>query len=177
MTIPQHSTKSNEHYTPAHIVGLARSVMGSFDLDPASCPVANETVRASLIFTKENDGLSRIIEWSGKVFLNPPGGRSTIEIKRRYGTGSFSCAWWFALIDAYRNYGVTEFVFIGFTLELLRNAQAIAGAPHPFDFSVCVPRERLRFTGGSPTHANIIVYGGPNKDRFFEEFSSVGICK
>jgi len=45
-------------------------VLGGFDLDPASSNEAQQTVKASKYFTKEQDGLSR--PWHGRVWLNPP---------------------------------------------------------------------------------------------------------
>jgi hypothetical protein len=80
--IAQHSSASNEHYTPRIIVEVAREAMGSIELDPASCELANrENVRAARFFTKEDDGLSR--PWDAKtIFVNPPGGRLTIAGKR-----------------------------------------------------------------------------------------------
>ena len=69
--IAQKSTKSNEWYTPGYIIDAAREVMGSIELDPASCALAQETVQADRYFTKEEDGLSQ--EWRAKtVWLNPP---------------------------------------------------------------------------------------------------------
>lgn len=53
------SSVSNEWYTPVLYVEAARRVMGSIDLDPASCPFANETVRASHYFTTDDNGLVR----------------------------------------------------------------------------------------------------------------------
>jgi DNA N-6-adenine-methyltransferase (Dam) len=59
---------------PSHIVEIARACMGGSDLDPASCAVANETVRASRFFDIKQDGLKQ--PWSsGRVWLNPPYGR------------------------------------------------------------------------------------------------------
>ena len=59
-----------EFDTPAYIVDAARAVMGGIDLDPASCSVANRTVKAADYFTKNDNGLSR--EWFGRVWMNHP---------------------------------------------------------------------------------------------------------
>lgn len=64
-------TKSNEWYTPARYVEAARSVMGSIDLDPASCKEANMVVKAARYFTQHDNGLAQ--DWIAKnVWLNPP---------------------------------------------------------------------------------------------------------
>jgi len=61
---------NNEWYTPANIIEAARKAMGEITLDPASCELANKTVKADRFFSQENDGLAH--EWSGKVWMNPP---------------------------------------------------------------------------------------------------------
>ena len=60
-----------EWWTPAELVEAARDVLGVIELDPASCAGAQATVRARRFHTLEDDGLAQ--EWSGAVWLNPPG--------------------------------------------------------------------------------------------------------
>ncbi len=72
MPLIQHSSETNEHYTPVYISGMARHVMGAIDLDPASNSVANQLVQATKIYAREDNGYPQ--NWSGRVFLNPPGG-------------------------------------------------------------------------------------------------------
>lgn len=61
---------SDEWYTPANYVELARKVLHQIDLDPASCAEAQRTVKAAEWFDRERDGLKQ--EWPGRVWLNPP---------------------------------------------------------------------------------------------------------
>jgi len=62
-------TGNPEWYTPAEYIELAREVMGKIDLDPASNPFAQETVKAEQFYTEDDDGLSQ--PWWGQVWLNP----------------------------------------------------------------------------------------------------------
>ena len=59
-----------ERYTPPEYIEAARKVLGQIDLDPASCDLAQRTVKAARYFTHHDDGLQR--EWHGRVWLNPP---------------------------------------------------------------------------------------------------------
>jgi len=60
----------DEYITPEHILrGL-----GHFDLDPCS-PKNPPRKIADRIYTKEDNGL--VQEWNGRVWMNPPYGRST----------------------------------------------------------------------------------------------------
>ena len=64
------NSHEQEWYTPACYIESARKVMASIDLDPASCEIANETVKALYYCAKETDGLT--IPWHGTVWLNSP---------------------------------------------------------------------------------------------------------
>ncbi len=63
---------NSEHYSPSCLVEPCRRVMGGIDLDPASCEVANQVVKAAKFYTLEIDGLRQ--PWWGRVYLNPPFG-------------------------------------------------------------------------------------------------------
>lgn len=60
----------DEHNTPSYIVASTREVLGVIDLDPMSNVLANETIRATKYYTKEDNGLEQ--EWKGNIWLNPP---------------------------------------------------------------------------------------------------------
>lgn len=72
----------NEWHSPAEAVEPARIVMGGIDLDPASCPAANEIVKATRFYTIRDDGLSQ--PWFGRVWLNPPYGRFAPKFVERF---------------------------------------------------------------------------------------------
>lgn len=172
--IPQHLSLTNEHYTPRAIVESARRVLGSIDLDPASCEEANRIVKATDYYDATEDGLSHT--WAGRVFLNPPGGTVVGSVRARYETKSSAVAWWRKLLEEWDRGSVEAAIFVGFTLEILRTSQSNTWQ-HPLDFSICIPRERLAFGGDRPTHANVIVYLGPHTGCFAGEFSKYGRCE
>lgn len=59
--------------SPAHVLAAVRKVYsGTIDLDPASDDKSNETVKATRIYTAEDDGLSSNNPWQGKVYIFPP---------------------------------------------------------------------------------------------------------
>jgi DNA N-6-adenine-methyltransferase (Dam) len=84
-------TGNQEWYTPAKYIALAREVMGSIDVDPASNAIAQETVQAATFYTVDDDGLTK--EWRGRGWLNPPYNQPEISQftdKLYCGTGSRS---------------------------------------------------------------------------------------
>lgn len=176
------SSASNEHYTPPEYIAAARKCLGSIDLDPASCAVANRIVGASRFFTIEDDGLSQ--PWVGNVWLNPPGG----TVDRR----SSQAVWWDKLVAEYMAQRAHAAVFLGFSIELLAVSQ---DSPlWPGELAFCVPRKRIAFLtprpdaqvgmfgealdelveGSAPTHSNVIVGLGVDRVAFRDAFAPFG---
>lgn len=154
------SRDGDEWYTPEHIIKAARIVSGTFDLDPASCALANETVKAAKFYALADDGLSQ--PWRGRVWLNPP--FSNTE------------AWIEKLVEAYRAGKVTEAI-------VLCNAKTeTAWFNLLFDASpvLCLVRGRLSFTpgDGGPSqtgrHGQVIAYLGRDHACFADVFGPHG---
>jgi ParB family chromosome partitioning protein len=152
----------NEWYTPAQFVDAARSVMGGFDLDPASSEVANRTVKAERIFTAQDDGLLQ--KWPiGRIWMNPPYAQPLM--------GQFASK--FASEIRKGSEGVV----------LVNNAtetawfQEISGVCA----AICFPKTRIRFldpegnASGTPLQGQAIIYCGPNVDAFEEIFAAFGL--
>lgn len=165
MALAQHSKASVEWYTPEEYVVAARKVLGRIDLDPASCVVANQCVGAAKIYTAEDDGL--VQPWSGRVFLNPPGG-----IVREF---------WNRLVEHYAARTVPSALWVGFSLEQLQSLQRNVTA-NPLEFPTCFPRKRVRFSRPGhvvkqPTHGNFFTLLPESRqqvDRFAEAFGEFG---
>jgi hypothetical protein len=156
---------NNEWYTPAPYIEAARDVLGGIDLDPASNPIANQTVQAARYFTKDSDGLSQ--EWRGRLWLNPPYGFAN-------GNESHQAVWSRRLVDEYRAGNVTAAILL---------VNAVPGNrwfARLWDFPICFPDHRIRFYDengelGQPTHSNALVYMGPHVARFAQAFSAFGV--
>lgn len=70
MTQIPETVQSDQWHTPEWLIKIAREILGNIDLDPASNPVAQQTIQATRYFTALDNGLDRV--WSGNVWLNPP---------------------------------------------------------------------------------------------------------
>lgn len=183
MMLAEHLSTNNEHYTPPFIIEAARKVLGHIDLDPASCALANRTVKADRYITQVEDGLSKT--WTGRVFLNPPGGRR--------GSISGQKKWWRRLADEYAAGRVTAAIYLGFNIQILQTSQVrgTAGMLLPMHFPMCIPSRRLRFFHAKddqlveskrPAHASVIVFLPPRSEpgavvEFTKIFAPIGaVC-
>jgi len=153
---------NTEWYTPPAYIEAARWVLGSIDIDPASCAFANRIVKASTFFTKEQDGMAQ--QWTGKAWLNPPYcsplcGQFCEKLTAEFVAGNVTEA--IVLVN-----NATETVWFQAMTEL-------AGA-------VCFPKGRIRFIGkdgnprGAPLQGQAILYFGYDVERFDAAFKPFG---
>ena len=161
-----HSQQSCEWYTPRHIIDAARDVMGSIELDPASCEEANAIIRAARYFDATTDGLSQ--SWTCEtLWLNPPYGKRNGE--------SLQAIWSQRLIAQYRHGLVGQAC-------LLVNAMTGNRWFKPlWDYPLCFVDGRIRFVApaasgpkNQPTHSSVVVYFGGRHAAFERRFADLG---
>jgi hypothetical protein len=137
--------------------------MGGIDLDPASCEQANETVKADRYYSAADNGL--IMPWYGRVWLNPPYGRSDGTSNQGIWSSTLARTYLDGRIDA---------------ACLLINAVTDRVWFWPlWDFPICFVHKRIRFHSPSadkaaPTHGSAIVYFGGDCAAFVEHFKPLG---
>lgn len=162
---------TNEWYTRPRYIAAAREVMGSIELDPASCAAANEIVQAERYFTKEQNGLLQ--EWHARsLWLNPPYGRTA----KQQGLHQSSIKLFVdKCLDAYRRGDVLQAIILA-TTEV--NAKWF----YPlWQYTICIPNHRVNFivpeqqkNKYSQMFGTCFVYLGPNEQRFTDIFSRFG---
>jgi hypothetical protein len=201
MTLVTHLSLDDNRRTPEHILALVRELWPEgIDLDPASDPVAQQSVQAKAWFGAAPYLSTGRADWLGwdslecawgpiynfdtelphgaRVWLNPPGGM--VRMQKGLGRESSAAMWWAKLQHEYQVGHVSEALFLGFTLEILRTAQKW-GTP-PQAYPMCVPKDRLEFPSSSgensdsPATGSCIVYLGREVERFREVFGKVGYC-
>lgn len=174
----RHSSATNEYYSPPIIIEAARATLGAIDLDPASCEIANATIGAARFYNESIDGLTT--HWSGRVFLNPPGGKVAGKSSQK--------VWWARLARAHAAGDVQAAIFVGFSLEILQTSQVGSNTLTPHAFPRCYPARRVAYmrpdgtTVDQPPHASVIVYlpylSNPQRraglERFEKAFAPIG---
>lgn len=150
-----------EWYTPPTIIDAAREVMGGIDLDPSSCAIANEVVKAERYFTEDENGLDQ--HWEGRIFLNPPFAHPTVK--------------YFAekLLESFGDGSVEQAIFLSNACVDVGWWQELAGQG-----VVCFHRGRIRFYGAEgklqpPTLGQTIIYLGDRNDEFRARFVEFGV--
>lgn len=150
----------NEWYTPPEYLAAARRVLGGVDLDPASSPTANKRVQATRFYTHDDDGLSK--PWSGRVWMNPPYAKGLIDEFAAKFAGHV------------RDGDITGIVLVNNATDTRWFAEFAAVAT-----AMCLPTGRVRFLKpdgkrGAPLQGQAVLYFGPRRHAFFEEFRSFG---
>jgi phage N-6-adenine-methyltransferase len=152
---------NNEWYTPVEYIEAARRVMGAIELDPASSDIANQTVKAEIYYTVEDDGLSQ--HWQGRTWMNPPYASDLI--------GCFATK----LVEHVENGDIPEAII------LVNNATETAWFQDIISVasSVVFPRGRVRFwkpdgETGAPLQGQALIYIGVKPCNFNREFSRFG---
>lgn len=178
-----HLHDSPEWYTPAPFVEAARELMGEITLDPASHEEANQTVRALVYYSEQDNGLAQ--DWFGHVFLNPSGGLVS--------------EFWNELVRSFSMGEIEDAIWIGYSLEQLQTLQQSAELETPLNFPMCVPNKRIAFVENEakkaariaklleqgktpnkksqPSHANYISYLGADVVGFENIFQRFGQVK
>lgn len=157
-----YNSGENEWYTPKKYIESARLVMGSIDTDPASSELANKTVKATIYYTEETNGLNQ--KWGGNVWMNPPYSQPLInefstKLVEKYNVGEFNQAC--ILVN-----NATETQFY----QLLMMCCS----------AICFIKGRIKFIDenglatGAPLQGQTIIYYGNNIKKFADEFSKYG---
>ena len=150
---------TNEWYTPAKYIEAARAVLGTIDLDPASCAEADVVVGAGTYLTEDDDGMGH--PWHGAVWLNPPYGRIAGDFITRlvdeYDAGRTTAA--IALVNAHCT-DTTWFQRL-------------------WDHTLCFTHHRIDFARGTDrrsgsTHGSVFAYLGGDPQSFAEHFAQFG---
>jgi DNA N-6-adenine-methyltransferase (Dam) len=164
--------KSNEWFTPSKYIEAARAVLGSIDLDPASCELANQVVKATRYYTREQNGLAQ--DWTcTSMWLNPPYGR-----KNGSGSSVIRC-FVSRLIREYETGNIYQ------AITLLPTQTNASWFQCLWEFPLCFASHRLHFVkprgndlreDGRTSHTlgTIFAYLGPYEQRFIEHFSKFG---
>lgn len=157
-----HNGGENEWYTPPEYIACAVAVMGRIDLDPASSETANKIVRATKIYTKQDDGLSKF--WAGKVWMNPPYAAELIRLFIK------------KFVDHVSSGDISEgIVLVNNATETNWFNELVSVAS-----AVVFPNGRIKFidkngeSSGAPLQGQAVIYIGKKPDKFMKEFGEFG---
>ena len=160
-------TGNEERYTPQPIIERMHAVFGQPpDVDPASCELANQVIKANQFYTKADDGLSK--KWQGKVWLAPPFTAGVINqfVEK--------------LIDAYHKSHVMEAILL---VESLSQPNWFVHAKSACDVEFMYTKSGGRLCYTTPDgerypgkSRGYLFYFGDTPSQFAEVFSDLGRC-
>lgn len=153
-----------EIFTPQNIIEAARECMGGIDLDPASCALANERVKAARYFTKDDDGLSQL--WASKrVWMNHPFSRIGNKL------------WIDKAILEHREGRAESLCMICFASTSEAWFRPLLAFPQCF----LSPRTNYLLSDGAVyrgvTKGSVVTYMGPDLPAFARAFGKLGVVK
>lgn len=153
----------DEWYTPSEYIEAARRVMGNIDLDPATCAEAQQVVKATTYYTKEDNSLRSDCHWCGNVWLNPPYSKTLID---RFTD---------KLIDSYDDGHISQAIII-----TNNSSDTVWFHKLLSRFPACFTRGRVRFWRPNlktfdTRQGQTLFYLGENIDAFCREFSKLGV--
>ncbi len=173
-------SQDNPNYiTPTAYADAGRhTVDGKFQLDVASCAIANRIIQARKFFTPEDDGLTQVWGKSNhpkKVWCNPPGGRGKFDadgtwIPQENGHLSSQRVWFEKFVQEWRAGNVWG-VFLSFNPDVItRNYYGLVlSLPHMVPksrpkFQYWDPEQNCFVTDDSPTKGGLAILFPPRKD-------------
>lgn len=156
----EYSHRSAEWYTPRPIIDALHRVWGGIRLDPCSCPLAQETVRAGTAYYES--GLYRPwdVYGTGGILVNPPG---AVDTDTR---GAGPTAWWRQAVTQ-----DSDTLYVMFSINHLQVMQSHGWRD---DAIVVIPRRRIaydtvrggvRVRGPAPPKPSALVTWGPASAR------------
>jgi hypothetical protein len=188
--VGQHSSASEDWGTDPEVIAKLRTVLGRFDVDPASSPKWNRVIGAKRIITKRQDG--RRTPWvpgappprdirgrpararlDERAIVNAPGEES----------GENVATYWYATAGYYDLGWLSCAGWIGFSVEQLSRLQRVGAASHPLLHVTCVPEKRRKYSikpgtvGEQPGHASFITLLPRDRTQvsiFVAEFRELG---
>jgi ParB family transcriptional regulator, chromosome partitioning protein len=165
--VVQPSTQNNEWYTPSKYVEAARLVMGAIDLDPASCEMANRTVKAERYYTREQNGLLQ--PWYGKMWCNPPFTAGISSPMPMF-------TWGRRLVEEYHKENVQQGILLIMACIKQKWFHTLWNME---DYPICFSSKRIYFHRPNGAlqelrESTCFAYLGPNEQKFIEVFSQFG---
>lgn len=185
MSIPQHSSNSENYITPKFISDAYKEVLGTdIALDPATSHVGNSLyVKATNIYTEADNGLE--MPWkAANVFLNFPSSKTlNSEYRKKY--GEVCCKVWFnKFVDEFKQGSFDTGLIVLFSNSHLNilDFKSLYSNEYYTHIGVCTLTQRLKFeivqdnlliVKNQPTHHSSIVLVTKIINNTLQKFSNV----